>query len=94
MMSVLMIIADEGDVEIGSDSWSRIVAEARYLHTNSEFPSMVFAILRGLPFESSTSIEDYRRNDIPTFASVSSSNTYFLKYTLRNISPVRTVNSS
>lgn len=91
MMSVLIITADEGDGETGSDSWSRIVAEARYLHTYSEFPSMVFAILRGLPFESSTSIEDYRRNDIPTFASVSSSNTYFLKHNLRNISPVRTV---
>lgn len=80
IMSILMITADGGDDGTGSDSWSKIVAEARYLHTNNEFPSMVFAILSGLPFESSTSIEDYRRDDIPTFASVSSFNTYFVMH--------------
>ncbi|XP_046669806.1 constitutive coactivator of peroxisome proliferator-activated receptor gamma-like [Homalodisca vitripennis] len=52
-----------------NDHWSRLVAEARYRHQINELPSMVYAIMSGLPFESATSIEDFRKNDLPTFAS-------------------------
>uniref|UniRef100_A0A1B6M3J8 Constitutive coactivator of peroxisome proliferator-activated receptor gamma n=1 Tax=Graphocephala atropunctata TaxID=36148 RepID=A0A1B6M3J8_9HEMI len=52
-----------------NNHWSRLVTEARHKHKTNEFPSMVYAIMSGLPFESSTSVEDFRKNDLPTFAS-------------------------
>ncbi|XP_046669805.1 constitutive coactivator of peroxisome proliferator-activated receptor gamma-like [Homalodisca vitripennis] len=52
------------------DNWTRVMVEARNKHQIDKLPNMVYAVMSGLPFESSTSLEDFRQDDLPTFASV------------------------
>ncbi|XP_054273476.1 constitutive coactivator of peroxisome proliferator-activated receptor gamma-like [Macrosteles quadrilineatus] len=64
------VLTSESDIHSGpyKGHWGRVLAVARRRHKRNEAPSMVYAIMCGLPFESSTSIEDFRKTDLPCFA--------------------------
>lgn len=57
--------------QLADNKWTDLVNEARERHKRNEIPSMIYAIMKGLPFESSTIMEDYRETDLPFFATVS-----------------------
>lgn len=53
------------------DPWLQLVALAKDMHVKHQIPSMVYAIMSGLPYETSSSVEDYRMRDLPTVNEVS-----------------------
>uniref|UniRef100_A0A1B6EQN2 Constitutive coactivator of peroxisome proliferator-activated receptor gamma n=1 Tax=Cuerna arida TaxID=1464854 RepID=A0A1B6EQN2_9HEMI len=53
----------EGD----DDPWSRVMTEARRRHKYNLNPGCIFSVMSGLHFESSTTLEDYRQDDLPSF---------------------------
>ncbi|XP_046669811.1 constitutive coactivator of peroxisome proliferator-activated receptor gamma-like [Homalodisca vitripennis] len=49
------------------DPWFRVMTEARRRHRYNLNPGCIFSVMNGLHFESSTSLEDYSQDDLPTF---------------------------
>ncbi|XP_069680027.1 constitutive coactivator of peroxisome proliferator-activated receptor gamma-like [Periplaneta americana] len=51
-----------------TSEWSKIMSLARRRHTRCENPAPVWAVMNGLPYESSTALEDFREMDLPPAA--------------------------
>lgn len=68
----LKICSGQGNWNVDNvrDSWSQLLSLARNMHVRHQIPSMIYAIMTGLPFESSSSVEDFRQDDLPSFAEV------------------------